>query len=380
MKSYKFKLKPSKRIENEFLEWLDVCRELYNSALQERRDAWKLNKISVNYYSQAAQLPEIKLVREDVAGVSAQVLQSTLRRLSKTFDDFFRRVKNGKKAGFPRFKGKSFFDSFTFPQMKGAFNLTGNNLRLSKIGKVKVRLHRQIIGKIKTCTIKREVKDWFVIFAVEDEKQPLPKTGKQIGADAGIENFLTLSNGSTIANFKFYESSQKKLRIVQRSIARRKKASNRQRKAVLHLRRIHQKIKNQRNNFGRRVSAWLVRNFDFIVIEDLNLIGMTKGFLAKQIYDVAWNSFLQKLTYKAENAGRQLVKINPNGTSQTCVCGETVKKDLSVRQHQCKVCGSSVHRDINSAQVILKLGLGNSLKDRTYHPSESVSLETVCFN
>lgn len=175
--------------------------------------------------------------------------------------------------------------------MKGAFNLTGNNLRLSKIGKVKVRLHHQIIGKIKTCTIKREVKDWFVIFAVEDEKQPLPKTGKQIGADAGIENFLTLSNGSTIANFKFYESSQKKLRVVQRSIARRKKASNRQRKAVLHLRRIHQKIKNQRNNFGHRVSAWLVRNFDFIVIEDLNLIGMTKGFLAKQIYDVAWNSF-----------------------------------------------------------------------------------------
>lgn len=114
MKSYKFKLKPSKRIENGFLEWLDVCRELYNSALQERRDAWKLNKISVNYYSQAAQLPEIKLVREDVAGVSAQVLQSTLRRLSKTFDDFFRRVKNGKKAGFPRFKGKSFSTALPF--------------------------------------------------------------------------------------------------------------------------------------------------------------------------------------------------------------------------------------------------------------------------
>src|SRR5262249_25557274 len=167
MKSYKFKLKSTPKIEAIFERWLDICRELYNAALQERRDAYKISGESVNYHSQAIQLPDIKADRKDVARVNAQVLQDTLRRLSKAFDNFFRRVKNGEEPGFPRFKAKSFFNSFTYPQAKAAFQIRGNYLYLSKIGRVKIIQHRAIEGTIKTCTIKRETDGWYAIFAVE---------------------------------------------------------------------------------------------------------------------------------------------------------------------------------------------------------------------
>ncbi len=251
-------------------------------------------------------------------------------------------------------KGKNRYDSFTFPQANGCFRLDGNSLFLSKIGKVKIHLSQNIVGKVKTCTIKREVSGWFVIFMVETEKILLEKTGKSIGIDAGIENFMTLSNGEQIENFKYFESSQKALRVAQRSVSRKKKGSKSRQDAVINLKKIHQKIKNQRHDFAHQVSTKLVKEFDVIAIEDLNIKGLAKGILAKQVHDVAWNNFFQKLEYKAENAGKKLVKVNPNGTSQTCICGETVKKNLSVRHHTCLKCGYSNHRDIVSAKVILQ--------------------------
>ena len=179
------------------------------------------------------------------------------------------------------------------------------------------------------------------------------KTGKQIGIDVGIESFATLSDGTRIDNFKYFESTQKKLRVTQRRVARRKKGSNRRRKAVNQLRKIHQKIKNQRADFQHKFSTWLVKEYDLIAIEKLNIGGMSKSILAKQIHDVAWGSFFQKLKYKAENAGKELIEVNPRGTSQTCVCGNGVRKKLSQRWHDCNVCGLSIHRDHNSALVIL---------------------------
>lgn len=375
MKAFKFKIrKPSKAIVQRFEQTLSLCRELYNAALQERREAWKLNRIGVSYVEQANQLKEIKQTNPEYGDVHSQVLQDVLRRIDKTFKSFFKRVKRKEKAGFPRFKPQSRYDSFCFPQ--SGFSLTGNKLTLSKIGTVKIRLSRTVIGKVKTCTIKREVSGWFVIFTVEDEKQILPKTGKQIGIDVGIELFATLSDGTRIENFKYFESSQKRLRIAQRRVSRRKKGSNRRRKAVTQLKKIHQKIRNQRNDFQHKIANYLVKNYDLIAIEKLNILGMSKGILAKQIHDAAWSSFFQKLKYKAENAGRELKEVNPNGTSQTCICGADVKKNLSVRHHHCLSCGHSEHRDIVSAKVILKLGLGHNLKDVTYAAGQSVSLES----
>lgn len=375
MKAYKFKLKVSKTIKRKLEGTLSVCCEIYNAALQERRDAYRLNKVSINYHAQSAQLPEIKLIRDDVDAIYSQILQDVLRRVSRTFDAFFARVKRGDKAGFPRFKSAKRFDSFCFPQ--SGFKFIGDKLTLSKIGTVKLRLSRNIEGRIKTCTIKREVSGWFVIFTVEDAPKPLPKTGKQVGLDVGIESFVTLSDGTQIDNFKYYESSQKALRKAQRKVSRRKKGSAGRRKAVFALRKIHQKIQNQRNDFQHQVSTALIKEYDFIALEALNILGMSKGILSKQIHDVAWRSFFDKLEYKAENAGHQLVKVNPNGTSQTCTCGETVKKDLSVRWHHCKVCGLSEHRDSVSAKVILKRAVGLTVKVTTWNAGSCVALESL---
>ena len=356
---------------------MDICRELYNAGLQERRDAYLINHISLNYQDQQNQLPDIRKSREDVGQIYSQVLQDALKRLDKTFKAFFSRVKKGDgRAGFPRFKGKNRYDSFTFPQANGCFRLEGNSLFLSKIGKVKIHLSQNILGKVKTCTIKKEVLGWFAIFTVETEKILLEKTGQSIGIDAGIENFMTLSNGEQIENFKYFESSQKALRVAQRSVSRKARSagSKSRQYAVIKLKKIHQKIKNQRNDFAHKLSTRVVKDFDVIAIEDLNIKGMSKGILAKQIYDVSWGAFYQKLTYKAENAGKKLIKVNPNYTSQTCLCGHREKKTLAQRWHHCLECGLSIHRDILSSKIILSLG--QSGKDLTYLNRESVSLES----
>ena len=176
MKAYKFKLKVSKSVQSKLEQTLDICRELYNSGLRERIDAYKINHISLNYQDQQNQLPDIRKSREDVGQIYSQVLQDALKRLDKTFKAFFSRVKKGDgRAGFPRFKGKNRYDSFTFPQANGCFRLEGNSLFLSKIGKVKIHLSQNMLGKVKTCTIKKEVSGWFAIFTVETEKELLPK-------------------------------------------------------------------------------------------------------------------------------------------------------------------------------------------------------------
>ena len=375
-KSFKFRIYPTKQQKASLDNTLTLCRELYNAALQERRDAYKFQRISISYKHQANQLNEIKTIRKDLKDVHSQVLQDVLRRVDKAFQNFFRRVKTKQgKAGFPRFQGANRYDSFTYPQ--SGFSLTSNKLTLSKIGKVKIKLSQKITGKVKTCTIKREIDKWFLIFSVETATKPLPKTNKQIGIDVGIESFATLSDGTQIDNFKYFESTQKKLRVAQRLVSRRKKGSGNRRKAVLKLRKIHQKIKNQRADFQHKVSTYLVKEYDLIAIEKLNISGMSKGILSKQVHDVAWSNFFKMLRYKAANADKQLIEVNPRGTSQTCVCGKLNKKDLSVRWHLCSSCGLSIHRDHCSALVILNRAVGQTVLDLTYATRQSVSKESA---
>ncbi len=381
-KSFKFRIYPTKAQVDKLEMTLSLCRELYNAALQERRDAWDLNRVSISYFDQQNQLKEIKSIREDLKSVYSQVFYDVLKRCEKAYDGFHRRVKLKGKAGKPRFKGLNRYNSFCYPQ--SGFSLTENKLTLSKIGKLKIKLSRVVVGKVKTCTIKREIDKWFIIFSVETTVEPLPKTEKEIGVDVGIENFATLSDGTQIENFKYFEASQKKLRVAQRRVARRKKFSNRWLKAQTQVAQIRRKTRNQRQDFQHKLSTSLVKQFDLIAIEKLNIKGMSKGIFSKQINDVAWSGFFNMLRYKAECADKKLVEVNPNGTSQTCVCGETVKKDLSVRWHNCDKCGLSEHRDVVSAKIILRLGQAAemsssekiSLKDVTYQDSDSVSLES----
>ncbi len=371
-KSFKFRIFPSKAINAKLAQTLFLCRDLYNAALSERKQAYQLNRISLNYCDQANQLKEIKETNPEYKDVHSQVCQDVLKRLDKSFQGFFRRVKQGVKAGFPRFKGKNFFDSFCYTQ--SGFSLSGNKLTLSKIGTVKVKLSRAIIGKVKQCRIKQECGKWFVIFTVETAIELLPKTGKQIGIDVGIENFCNLSDGTQIDNWKYYEQSQKKLRIAQRSVSRRHKGSNCRRKAVLQLKKIHRKIKNQRTDFQHKLSTHLVKEFDLIAIEKLNILGLSKGVLSKQVHDASWSSFFGMIRYKAENADKELKEVSPNFTSQTCLCGHREKKTLSQRWHNCLKCGLSIHRDILSAKIILLLG--QSGKDIKWAVAPCLSLES----
>lgn len=350
IKIYKFRLYPSKAQVQTFEHWLDLCRELYNAALQERRDAWRLNRVSISYFDQCNQFTEIRNIREDVSQLNSLALREQLKRVDRTFKDFFGRLKRGEKAGFPRFKAKSRLKSFTFPDLNGT-GIVGNKLQLSKIGKVKIKQHREIEGKIKTVTIKREIDKWFATFAVECEKEILPKTGESIGVDVGLENFATLSNGEKIENPRVLRQSEKRLKTAQRKLSRRKKGSNRRRKAVQLLAKQHLKIKNQRRDFLHKQSTDLIKRFDEIAVEDLKIKNLVRNiYLAKSISDAGWGTFFLMIESKAENAGRRVWKVAPHNTSQICSrCGEKAHKTLSVRKHRCLSCGLEMHRDENAA-------------------------------
>ena len=376
-KAFKYRLYPTKQQEQALQETLERCRELYNAALQERKDAYRLQKKSITYNQQANQLPEIKEIRPEYKDIHSQVLQDTLRRVDKAMQAFFRRVRNGEKAGYPRFKSYTRYDSFTYPQ--AGFSLThDNHVCLSKIGSIKVKLHRPVEGKIKTCTIKRDVDHWYVTFSCEVESQePLPENNKQVGLDMGVLHFATLSTGDTIENPRHYRRSQKRLAKMQQNLAKKKKGSHRRKKAVKQIAKLHRKIKNQRKDFLHKESRKLVNAYGTIVFEKLQPSNMTrrpkpklddktgeylpngaaaKAGLNKSILDAGWSQFQHYCIYKAESAGRTVLFVDPRYTSQICSgCGALVKKTLADRWHSCE-CGVELDRDHNSALDILALG------------------------
>jgi putative transposase len=379
--AYKFRLYPTKK-QAQALHWtLDRARELYNAALQERRDAYRMAGKSLTYYDQANQLPEIKAIREEYRDIHSQVLQEVLRRVDKAMKAFFRRVKVGEKPGYPRFQGKNRYDSFTYPQM--GFSLTADSrICLSKIGSLKVKLHREIKGTIKTCTIKREGDSWFVVFACEVAPEELKENAEAIGIDLGLLHFATLSDGSTIENPRYYRKAQKRLENLQQFLSRKKRGSNRRRKAVKQVAKAHRKVANQRKDFLHKQSRRLVNSYGLIVFEELQPANMSKrpkpkqdengtylpngaaakGGLNKSILDAGWAQFQQYCSYKAANAGRSILLVNPNYTSQVCSsCGTVKKKELSERWHSCE-CGTELDRDHNAAINILRLGRSHQVR------------------
>ena len=371
-KTYKFRLYPSKSQITKLEMTLGLCRELYNSALQERRDAWKLNRINISNQDQEKQLPEIKTIREDLNSVYSQVLQDVLKRVDHSFQNFFRRAKRKEKAGFPRFQNKFRYNSFTYKQL--GFSLSEGFLNLSKIGKVKIKLHREIIGKVKTLTLARDsCGKWFACFSVETAKKILEPINKSVGIDVGLKTFCTLSDGVEIDNPRFFRNSEKILATAQRRLSLQPKASKERHKKRKIVASIHNRIKNRRSNFAHQVSRFLVKSYDQIFFEDLNIKGMMKNHcLAKSIGDVAWNQTVQYTQYKAENADRTVRTVNPRNTSQICSsCGETVKKDLSVRIHHCLNCGLEICRDLNAAHNILAIGL-DSLGNQSLEAPEFI--------
>ncbi|MGH9752449.1 MAG: RNA-guided endonuclease InsQ/TnpB family protein [Blastocatellia bacterium] len=352
----------------------EACR-LYNAAVQERRDAYRIAGESRNYYDQANQLKEIR-AEGDLELANFSCSQDVLRRVDKTFKAFFRRVEAGDKPGYPRFRPVSRYDSITFPSYgDGCKLLDDGKLRLQGVGAVKVKMHRQIEGEIKTVTIKREAGKWYAVLSVECAAKPLPVSTEATGVDVGLSAFATLADGTEIENPRYFKTAQAKLRRAQRKVARRKRGGNNRKKAVRELQRAHAHVRNQREGFAHKVSRTLVVLFGLIVIEQLNIKGLAAGMLAKSVNDAGWSSFIAKLTYKAAEAGRVLLKVDPRGTSQRCICGAPNPKTLSQRWHQCDDCGLSVARDHASALEILRLGL--SLLGGTWPVAASVPNEAA---
>ena len=389
-KSYKYRIYPNKAIA-ERLQWvLDLCRELYNAALQERKEAYRYAGKAINMYGQMHDLVEIKeIIRPEYQEIGAHVLQDVLKRLNKAYDRFFARVKKGQTPGYPRFQGRNRYDSFTYPDMsnwkldskkrppdkKGMFRV---NLTLLKIGTVKLHLHRDMVGTIKTLTIKREGDHWYAVFLCEVENpEPLTVSYEDVGIDLGVTHFAALSNGEFIESSRYYRRGEKKIKKLQESLSRKKRGSHRRKKAVRLVAKAHRKVRNQRKDFAHKASRQLVNRYQVIVFEDLktaNLVkrpkpkqdeetgqylpngAAAKAGLNKSITDAGWSQFVEMCTYKAAWAGRTLFKVDPRYTSQICPnCGTLRKKTLDERWHSCE-CGCELDRDTASAKVILDVG------------------------
>jgi putative transposase len=384
MKSFKYRLFPTRKQVAALQFTLDRNRELYNAALEERREAWRMSRVSISYNMQSAQLPEIKEIRPEYKEIHSQVLQDTLKRVDKAFKGFFFRLKKGQTPGYPRFQGRDRYDSFCYPQ--AGFSIENGRLALSKIGHIKIRLHRPVEGQIKTCTIKREGDCWYVCFACEvEDRKKLPYTDLAIGLDLGLLHFATDSNGQTIDNPRYLRKAEQKLARLQQALSRKKRGSKRRKKSAKQVGKAHRKVRNQRKDFLHKQSRILVDTFETIVFEDLAPANLSKRPKAKQdesgkylpngasakaglnksINDAGWSMFVALCRYKAAYAGTTVLEVNPRNTSQICSsCGEKgPHKDLSVRTHTCIHCGVVLDRDHNAAINILKLGLGQSLQE-----------------
>ena len=355
-KTFKYCIKANKIVIQNTEDWLGLCRKLYNNCLEEKINVYKEQGKSISCYTQMKKLPSLKKELAEYKKVNSQTLQDVIQRLDRAYQNFFRRVKRGEKPGFPRFKGRDRYDSFTLKQT--GYSLRGRYLFIKNIGRFKIFLSRPIEGDIKTVTIHRSSSGkWFASFSCDNvSTQPLPKTGRSIGIDVGCEHFLTASNGKKVDNPRFYQRAQSLLAQRQKRLSRKKKGSNRRNKMRILVAKAYEKVFNQRRDFHFKVADKLLKANDIICIEDMNHFNSFR-VLNRSMRDVAWFDFFNILAFKAAEAGKQVIKVPAKNTSQVCSnCGRIVSKTLSDRVHHCPYCSLVLDRDINAARNILRLG------------------------
>lgn len=418
-KTFKYRLYPTVSQEREMRQQLETLRRVYNDGL-----AWWINayekeksgelviprKTDKNGKEKKFSILETlypvfaerrnKEANSKKSGepgsywltrVSSTSIRDTIARLEFAFSTFFSRVKDGissSKVGFPRFKSANRLKSIPFNNYPGGgcilrdskgSRILGDSGDLGKgykiylfgVGEIKVRLHRPIVGEIKTGCVKRDADGkWFVYFSCEMEQKAIsPKVGKSVGIDLGLQYFATTSDGVHYKNHKFYRLSLGKIRKSNRSVSRKivsAKSSGRKlkecknlQKSILELARINAKIRNRRIDHHHKLANEIVDQYATICVESLNVQGMLKNDkLSRSVFDVAWKSFIEILKLKAENAGARVVEIDPKWTSQICPeCGNLVPKSLKERIHSCHKCGYEAHRDVSAARMILKIGM-----------------------
>jgi putative transposase len=385
-RSYKFRLRPTSKQETALLACLEDTRQLYNAALEERREAWRMGRHQVSFYSQDAQLKEIRAEDPQRYGRWAfSCERAAIRRLDRAFQGFFRRVKAGEKPGYPRFKGRGWWDSIEWGENNGARwdsvpHPKVTRVYLKGIGHIRVHQHRAAKGRIKTITAKREGGRWYVMLSCVDvPAEPQEPTGAAAGIDLGVASFLTTSDGTHVPNPRHLAATAGRLAAAQRDLARKKRGSNRRKKAVAKVARLHGKARSQRFDHAHKTASALVRHYDAIVYEDLQITNMTrrpkprpdgsdgyqpngaaaKAGLNKSIQDAGWGVFLRVLSTKAESAGRQVIAVDPRHTSQRCAeCGHTAAGNrVTQAEFRCLACGHQAHADVNAARNILRAGL-----------------------
>jgi putative transposase len=274
-KSFKYRIYPTKSQRSRMERTLDLCRWVYNQTIEYRKNAWELEGRSTSKYETHNLLPTWKVEKPELTEVHSQVLQNVQERVELAFKAFFRRVKSGENPGYPRFKGHGWYDSFTYPQ--SGFKIQAGKLRLSKIGDVKIKLHRPIEGKIKRLTVRRSsTGKWFACFSVEVDDPPNPpwREGSIVGVDIGLESFASLSNGEKIDNPRFFRSEEKALAKAQRRLSRCEKGTLERKKALKVVQRIHERIANRRTDFAHQISNQLVSRYGLIAFEDLSIKNM----------------------------------------------------------------------------------------------------------
>lgn len=355
-KAFKYRLEPNVSQARELEITLETHRRLYNEALSIRKTTYETSKKSLKYTDQTAWFTSAKTSNPWYTRLNAASAQATLRRLDKAFQAFFRRVKAKQTPGYPRFKAQGRFTSWTYPTRGDGNQIKKDRLYLQHIGVIRVRWHRELQGKVKTVTISKEGDKWYVCFACEiADSAAQPSSNPPTGIDVGLESFLTTSDGTTVANPRLLKAQQRKLRLLQRALSRKKKGSKSRRKQRMRLAKAHAKVANARRDFHHKTANKLTTRYGAIAVESLNIKGMLKNRrLARAISDAAWGGFLNILQHKAESAGVKIVEVNARGTSQECSsCQTLVKKPLSCRQHICPACGYTAHRDLNAARNIL---------------------------
>ncbi len=363
-KSYLYRIFPTRAQTTLLSKMLAECRWLYNNTLAYRKDTYEQEQRPTSWYETKARIPALKSERPTLRVVHSQVLQDVTARVDLAFQAFFRRVKSGETPGYPRFRSFGRYNSLCYTQYGNGVNLTHDILHLSKVGSVKVVLHRPLEGTCKSVYIRRSsTGKWYAAFSCEWEPTKLPVSSEQVGIDVGLTTFATLSTGDMIANPRFFRLEQKALTKAQRALSKQEKGTPERVKRRRVVARVHERTAWRRNDFSHQHSRCIVNRFGLIAVEDLEVNRMLHNhYLAKSISDVSWSGFTQMLKFKAEWAGtRSFIRVNPAYTSQTCSgCGHRLSSEqrlgLSDRLFRCPCCTVQIDRDHNAALNILRLG------------------------
>ncbi|HEV2014501.1 MAG TPA: transposase [Candidatus Dormibacteraeota bacterium] len=358
-RTYRYRIYPTVRLRLALEAQLGFACQIYNAALEQRRDLWRGRRRSLTLYDQFRELTAVRASGMGPANMNCSAMRDPLRRLDRAFAAFFRRVRAAVKPGYPRFRSVRRYDSLTW---LSGWGIHDRRLALQGIGLVKVKWHRPLPASavVRTVTVRRVAGRWYACFSLKVSRSAQVVAGVRpaVGLDLGIQHFATLSTGEHLPGPRPYHAALRQLRVAQRRLCRRKKGSHRRQKARLLLARQHERIRNLRHDHAHKVTRGLVADFGLIAVEDLNVGGLARGPLSKAVTDQGWAAFLTILEYKAAEAGTRLIRVPPRGTSQTCSgCGVMVPKLLSERTHRCPECGLVMDRDANAARNILRLGL-----------------------